>query len=542
MISYFDFFLQISESSKDAPSATLCVSTNVNHQRQPSPVPTEPDDPDPEFISNQLSKLKIKVRDFAMCPPYTLAPPPLPASSAEPGPAASYHRTDSGTLVPLTPETFDPFKALGEFEYRLRQLPRTLPIPGKTIRRLVEIGWISEDEVSKRCNDEDKKSLSEFDELNRIRALKLSELLKRREIEFGSSATNEETGSDCEWGFDPRTGAYPYLVMRYDAIPSYVERDPLVTSVRPLFVTVDRVVRMAMASERERERDRLEAEEALNRMKKDDEEKEREESHRIEVEMLEEREREEREEAARQVVDTSDSIPAPVTPSAGTIKLPPMSNMTSTPMARKRSPQQAWADDEPDSSDDNEDSEAKRMRFARSQSETWYERERREQLEKQQQLVNEQDTPLSQQLPNDLLHSQSQSPRKHIATPSHSRNPSGSKSSPSNPQSQSQSQSQSQFTNLMPPEKQYPAPLSAYDPQLYPDAASVIESQSQSQQNLYPHYSHQDQSQQQQREDTPPISGEGDDEEDTRPNALKRSPKKAIKRGLTRGRTLVQIC
>jgi hypothetical protein len=30
--------------------------------------------------------------------------------------------------------------------------------------------------------------------------------------------------------------------------------------------------------------------------------------------------------------------------------------------------------------------------------------------------------------------------------------------------------------------------------------------------------------------------------DDTRPNALKRSPKKGVKRGLTRGRTLVQIC
>jgi hypothetical protein len=538
MIICFIFLVRTPESSKGTSGATLGVSTNVNQQRQPSPVPTEPDDPDPDFISNQLSKLKIKVRDYGMCPPYAISsPPPLPASSTEPGIAASYHRTNPDAFVPLTPETFDPFKALGEFEYRLRQLPRTLPIPGKTIRRLIEIGWITEDEVSKRCNDEDKKGLWEFDEHNRIRALKLSELRKRREIEFGLSATSEETGSAFEWGFDPRTGAYPYLVMRYDTIPSYAERDQLVTSVRPLFVTVDRVVRMAIASERERERDRLEAEEALSRRKKDDEEKEREESHRIEVEMFEEREKEEREEAMGRGIETSDGINAPTMPSAGTIKLPPMNNITSMPTARKRSPQQAWADDEPDSSDENEDLEAKRLRLARSQSETWYERERREQLEKQQQQpVDEREAPLSQRPPTDILPSQSQSPHKYVVTPSHSRNPSNSKASPSNPQSLSQSQT----ANLIPPEKQYPAPLSAYDPQLYPDAASVIESQSQSQQSLYPHYYHH--SQQQQREDTPPISGEGEEEEDTRPNALKRSPKKGLKRGLTRGRTLVQIC
>ncbi|EKM76317.1 hypothetical protein AGABI1DRAFT_108863, partial [Agaricus bisporus var. burnettii JB137-S8] len=350
----------------DEPQATLgaslSVSQDAKQQRQVSPVPTEPDDPDPEFISNQLARLKIKVRDYGSYPPYAMSspPPPLSATSVASGLVVSHHNTNSSAFAPLTPETFDPYKGLGEFEYRLRQHPRTLPIPGKTTRRLLDIGWISEDEVSKRCSEEDKKSLCEFDERNRIRALKLSELRKRREVEFGLSADSEETGSGFAWGFDPKTGAYPYLVMRYDAIPSYAERDRLVTGVRPLFVTVDRVMRMAMASERERERDRIEAEEALNQRKKDEEEKEREESHRIEVEMLEERAKEEREEAMGRAAAIHEGIKAPTTPNA----------------ARKRSPQQAWADDEPDSGDENEDLEAKRLRLARSQSETWYEKER----------------------------------------------------------------------------------------------------------------------------------------------------------------------
>lgn len=45
----------------------------------------------------------------------------------------------------------------------------------------------------------------------------------------------------------------------------------------------------------------------------------------------------------------------------------------------------------------------------------------------------------------------------------------------------STSVSLSQNQHLQPPPKQYPAPLSSYDPKLYPDAAEIIESSSQSQ-------------------------------------------------------------
>ena len=46
---------------------------------------------------------------------------------------------------------------------------------------------------------------------------------------------------------------------------------------------------------------------------------------------------------------------------------------------------------------------------------------------------------------------------------------------------QSQSQSQGPYLHFSPPEKQYPAPLSSYDPKIYPEAASIISSQSQKQ-------------------------------------------------------------
>lgn len=404
--------------------------------------------------------------------------------------------------------------------------------------------------MTKRCNAEDLSNLQEFDERNRVRALKLSELRKRREVEPGA-----EEGGD-EWDFDPKTGSYPYITLQFDSIPTRAERDGLVTSVRPLFVTVDRVVRMAMAMERERERDRLEAEEALNKRKREQEEREEEESRRVEMEMLEERakeEREESEEARKNVghwVAVGGDTGADASPSPGVIKIPPIGGGP-TATARKRSPHQAWADDDAASGEDNEDGndlEAKRLRLARSQSEVWYEQERRQQQAQAQQILQE---PFSQSQPPNEIHSRpqslprSQSPRKNAPATSHSRNPSSS--------TKSHSRSQSQPTNFIPPEKQYPAPLSAYDPELYPDAASVIESQSQSQgRHVYnredtPPADEEQQRQQQQQQQLHGHGGRGiglgeEGEEDTRPNALKRSPKKALKRGLTRGRTLVQIC
>ncbi|KAF9446675.1 hypothetical protein P691DRAFT_776692 [Macrolepiota fuliginosa MF-IS2] len=518
-----------------APPPSLTVSTNPSsaqsQHRFPSPVPTEPEDPDPEFISNQLARHQIKVTDYGMYPPYTAAAPHPPTLS--PNTTPNTNGNNPNINISLTPEIFDPYKALGEFEYRLRQNPRTLPIPGKSLRRLLEINWVSVEEVRKRCSTDDIKNLEEFDERNRLRALRLSEKARTRQKDLSVSSGDEDgSGNGWGFGFNP-DGSYPYLTLGYTNVPTYAERDELVNSVRPLFVTVDRVVRMAMAMERERERDRLEAEEAMaaRRKREEEETKEREreaelERENIQREMNEERDREIREETAREEAKkslgawVSSSTTAPNT--AGTIKIPPRGDTYGVaPTARKRSPHQAWADD--DDAGDHEDEgdwdiEAKRLRLARSQSETWYEQERRLQQEQQAQQSQSQSRP------------QSQSPRK--LPPAHAH-------------THSRSQSQSQSMNFVPPEKQYPAPLSTYDPHLYPDAASVIESQSQSQSQRGGAYAREgtplnnpeDPQGQSQRE------GEGADvEEDTRPNALKRSPKKGLKRGLTRGRTLVQIC
>lgn len=437
------------------------------------------------------------------------------------------------------------------------------------------------DEVAKRCSADDIKNLEEFDERNRVRAVRLVGVAQARvrdlgldyseSVGVGVGGNDSGVGMIEGWGFNP-DGSYPYLTLRYTHVPTYTERDELVHGVRPLFLIVDRVVRMAMAMERERERERLEAEEALRKRREDELEKETEDAERVEKEMKQEREKEERErereEARKSVgawVAATGNVSTGANASAGTIRIPPRSqpqvDTSAVPLStsKKRSPHQAWANDDGVCENDEEDgdSEAKRLRLARSQSETWYEQERRLQ---QKQQTDSQKPPL----PQSTSSSQSQSPFKFQPQPQFQSQPRSHSQSPRKfPPTHSRSQSQP--TNFIPPEKQYPAPLSAYDPQLYPDAASVIESQSQSQGGRPGYY----------REDTPSGSesgsqqhnGEGgqggssnstsgvgrgiglgangevlEGEEDPRPNALKRSPKKGVKRGLTRGRTLVQIC
>ncbi|KXN92496.1 Cytokinesis protein sepH [Leucoagaricus sp. SymC.cos] len=589
-----------------SPNATLAVNTNASNNagRFPSPIPTEPDDPDPEYISNQLAKCNIKTRDFAWYPPYTTSAPatdiaaplstPTPQHHADasidvttpPTAAAANMHSSLLPAVPLTPETFDPYRALGEFEYRLRQNPRQLPIPGKTLRRLIEIGWITENEAESRCSQEDLDSLEEFDSRNRARLLRIKALQQQRAKDLGAELDEGE-----ELGGYTSTGAYPYLTLKFDSVPTFSQRDELVTGVKSLLPLIDRAIRMAMARERERERDRLEAEAALLRRRQADEEKERLEKERVEREVMTfDQDQEMRE-------PSNDNL------KVGVIRIPPVLQppaeiSSAPPTSRKRSPNQAWADDEDDMADnDVEDLEVKRLRLARSQSETWYQKQMRLEQEAQAQAPTASAEPQQPQTQTQTQASPSRVRPQARRSP-RSRPPSRSPRGPTTPssqsrktssppfQSQSQSQSQSkhtsshsqsQPTNFVAPEIQYPAPLSTYDPSLYPEAASAIENQSQQSQGRHHplHINSAFRSGPAGGDDTPPaspadddgeIEGEGaegngkgkgkgknsitvgrgiglteDGEEDTRPNALKRSPK-GVKRGLTRGRTLVQIC
>ncbi|KAF8221324.1 hypothetical protein L208DRAFT_694408 [Tricholoma matsutake] len=117
--------------------------------RAPSPAPTEIEDPDPEYILNQLDTLNIKVRDFAYEPPYTSR---SPSTSAQP-------QSSPGPV----PELFDQYKGIAEFEYRLAQSPRTFPIMGKTMRRLLDLEWVLYEEAEERLHEIDWEALREHD-------------------------------------------------------------------------------------------------------------------------------------------------------------------------------------------------------------------------------------------------------------------------------------------------------------------------------------------------------------------------------------------
>jgi len=444
--------------------------------------------------------------------------------------------------MPFPPETFDPYKALGEFEFRLRQRPRILPIGGKTLRRLIEIGWVTENEVESRCSESDLESLEKFDSRNRMRLLKLTALREQREREFGTTTStsvpivpvvsNNETvepgiGLAINEGYTS-TGAYPYVTLPSEAVPTFAEREVLIRGLRPHFNVTDRVIRMGLAMERERERDRLEAEEALIRMRREDEA----ERKRVECEVLLPNAEMDEDLFDGSALTAGPVIPAVLQPAAEITSLSPR---TANP--RKRSPQVAWADEENHPKDNNDELEPKRSRLGRSQSETWYEQQRRQQ----------QQSPSGRSKDNHPR-PHSHSPRKGVTASFGIRN---------NSQTHPRCQLQNQASPFTPPEIQYPAPLSTYDPNLYPDAASAIEAQSQqseSQGRRHPHSYRPG-------TDTPPASddeGDGDEKkgimvgrgfgltEDgepdmNRPNALKRGPKKGVQRELTRGRTLVQI-
>jgi len=123
----------------------------------------------------------------------------------------------------------------------------------------------------------------------------------------------------------------------------------------------------------------------------------------------------------------------------------------------------------------------------------------------------------------------------------------------------SQSQSQDIWPPYPPPAKQYPAPLQSYNPEIYPDAASIIEASSQSQpRNVLPRSDTPPCSSIQQRlegalsrTDTPPVEVENDPSWNA--NSTNNSPGKgqklvhprhqggALKRGLSRTQTFAQL-
>ena len=107
------------------PSQRLCP---------PSPAATEVDYPESQDIMNDIQIKGIKVHDYAYLSPS------VPRSSP-------------------VPEIFDQFKGLAEVEYRWSQSHRTYPIQGKTLSRLIDMGWIGQVELSARAAPMDLEEL-----------------------------------------------------------------------------------------------------------------------------------------------------------------------------------------------------------------------------------------------------------------------------------------------------------------------------------------------------------------------------------------------
>lgn len=103
----------------------------------PSPAATEVDDPESQDIMDQIQTKGIKIHDFAYSP--TASPSALP--------------------LPPVPEIFDQLKGLAEVEYRWSQSHRTYPIQGKTLSRLIDMGWIGQEELSTRAAPMDLEEL-----------------------------------------------------------------------------------------------------------------------------------------------------------------------------------------------------------------------------------------------------------------------------------------------------------------------------------------------------------------------------------------------
>ena len=105
----------------------------------PSPAATEVDYPESQDIINYIQAKGTRVHDYAY-----------------PSPSAP-------RLSPV-PEIFDQYKGLAEVEYRWSQSHRTYPIQGKTLSRLIDMGWIGQAELSARAAPMD------LDELRRHNA------------------------------------------------------------------------------------------------------------------------------------------------------------------------------------------------------------------------------------------------------------------------------------------------------------------------------------------------------------------------------------
>jgi hypothetical protein len=159
-----------------------------------------------EEIFANITSFGIKIRDFA--------------SPAE---------MRKATVKPV-PEIFDQYRGIAKFECCLAVKTVRQPIPGKTLRRLLDLGWVTQQEVEERCAPMDIDTLEEYD---------------------------ARVALDVKEG----RGIYPWLALRWSTMPTKKDRNAHVLEHMSHFATVDRVRRHLEELERREQHLRTQAEE-----------------------------------------------------------------------------------------------------------------------------------------------------------------------------------------------------------------------------------------------------------------------------------------
>ncbi|PPQ84368.1 hypothetical protein CVT26_007385 [Gymnopilus dilepis] len=137
----------IEEEEEEEASQSL-----FNARRAPSPALTEADNQDPQYIFGRLDVLRVRRRDYAFAQPY--------ASKLDPEVFQGDYAEEHAPQKPI--EVFDQYKALTEVDYRFTQPVRTYPISGKTLHHLLEMGWLSREDLDMRGHPMDFEELEDF--------------------------------------------------------------------------------------------------------------------------------------------------------------------------------------------------------------------------------------------------------------------------------------------------------------------------------------------------------------------------------------------
>ena len=119
---------------------------------------------------------------------------------------ASPEEQQKTALEPI-PEIFDPYYSLAKFEYNpLHSRLFQLTIPGKTLHCLLDMGWVTEEEVRKRCAPMDIMALEQYN--------KMIEANRR---------------------------IYPWCTLKWDTVPTLQDRKKLVAKYFWQFLAADHI-------------------------------------------------------------------------------------------------------------------------------------------------------------------------------------------------------------------------------------------------------------------------------------------------------------